>query len=44
MERLIEMTRLKKECMFVAFIDMGKVYDKVDRGGIETLWCACKIG
>ena len=26
-ERIIEMTRLRKECLFVAFIDMEKAYD-----------------
>ena len=30
MERLIEMTRMRKACSFVAFIDMEKAYDKVD--------------
>ena len=31
MERLIEMIRLRKECLFVAFIYIEKAYDKVDR-------------
>ena len=42
-ERLIEITRLRKECMFVAFIYMEKSYDRVYRKtlrGIESLWCA----
>ena len=30
-ERLIEMTRRRKACLFVAFIDMEKAYDRVDR-------------
>ena len=30
-ERLIEMTRRRKVCLFVAFIDMEKAYDRVDR-------------
>ena len=31
MGRLIEMTRMRKESLFVAFIDMEKAYDRVDR-------------
>ena len=31
MERLIEMTRMGKVSLFVAFIDIEKAYDKVDR-------------
>ena len=29
MERPIEMTRLRKECLFVPFIDMEKAYDRM---------------
>ena len=31
MEHLIGITRMKKVCLFVAFIDMEKAYDRVDR-------------
>ena len=31
LERMIEMAKVRKECLFVAFIDMEKAYDKVDR-------------
>ena len=31
LERMIEMAKLRKECLFVAFIDMEKPYDRVDR-------------
>ena len=31
MERMIEMAKVRKECLFVAFIDMEKVYDRVNR-------------
>ena len=30
-ERLIEMTRMRKVCLFVAFIDMEKAYDNENR-------------
>ena len=30
MERLIEITRMRKVCLFVTFIDMEKAYDIVD--------------
>ena len=30
-KRLIEMTRRRKVCLFVAFINMEKAYDRVDR-------------
>ena len=31
MERLVEMMKMRKICLCVAFIDMEKAYDKVDR-------------
>ena len=31
LERIIEMAKVRKECMYVAFIDMQKVYDRVNR-------------
>ena len=31
LERMIEMAKIIKECLFVAFIDMEKAYDRVDR-------------
>ena len=31
LERMIEMAKVRKECLFVAFIDMEKAYDRVDR-------------
>ena len=31
LERVIEMAKVRKECLFVAFIDMEKAYDRVDR-------------
>ena len=30
-ERLIEMAKVRKECLFVAFIDMENAYDRVNR-------------
>ena len=30
LERMIEMTKVRKDCLFVAFIDMEKAYDKVN--------------
>ena len=30
-ERMIELVKVRKECLFVAFIDMGKAYDRVNR-------------
>ena len=29
LERMIEMVKERKECLFVAFIDMEKAYDRV---------------
>ena len=41
-ERLIEMTRKRKVCLCVAFIDMEKAYDIVYRKNtfscVESLW------
>ena len=34
MERLIEMTRMRKVCLYVAFIDTEKAYDRVDRNNL----------
>ena len=31
LERMIEMAKVRKYCMFVAFIDMEKAYDRVNR-------------
>ena len=31
LERMIEMAKVRKECLYVAFIDMEKSYDRVDR-------------
>ena len=31
LERMIEMAKLRKDCLFVAFIDMEKAYDRVIR-------------
>ena len=31
LERIIEMAKERKDCVFVAFIDMRKAYDKVNR-------------
>ena len=31
LEKMIEMAKERKECLFVAFIDMEKAYDRVDR-------------
>ena len=30
-ERMIEMAKVRKECLYVAFIDMEKAYDRVNR-------------
>ena len=31
LERMIEMAKIGKECLYVAFIDMEKAYDRVNR-------------
>ena len=31
LERMIEMVKVKKECLVVAFIDMEKAYDRVNK-------------
>ena len=31
LERMIEMTKVRKECLYVAFIDMEKAYDRINR-------------
>ena len=31
LERMIKMAKVRKECLMVAFIDMEKVYDRVNR-------------
>ena len=31
LERMIEMAKVRKECLMVAFIDMEKAYDRVNR-------------
>ena len=31
LERMIEMVKVRKECLMVAFIDMEKAYDRVNR-------------
>ena len=31
LERMIEMAKVRKECLYVAFIDMEKAYDRVNR-------------
>ena len=31
LERMIEMAKVRKECLYVAFIDMKKAYDRVNR-------------
>ena len=31
LERMIEMAKVRKDCLFVAFIDMEKAYDRVNR-------------
>ena len=31
LERMIEMAKVKKNCVFVAFIDMEKAYAKVEK-------------
>ena len=28
---MVEMVKVRKECLFVAFIDMEKAYDRVNR-------------
>ena len=30
LERMIEMVKVRKECIFAAFIDMEKTYDRVN--------------
>ena len=31
LERMIEIAKVRKECLYVAFIDMEKAYDRVNR-------------
>ena len=31
LERIIEMAKVRTECLFMAFIDMEKAYDRVNR-------------
>ena len=31
LERMLEMANVRKDCLFVAFIDMEKAYDRVNR-------------
>ena len=31
LERMIEMVKVRNKCLFVAFIDMEKAYDRVNR-------------
>ena len=31
LERMIEMTKVRKDCLFVSYIDMEKAYDRVNR-------------
>ena len=31
LERMIEMEKVRRECLFVDFIDMEKAYDRVNR-------------
>ena len=31
LERMIEMAKVRKECLYVAFIDIEKAYDRVNR-------------
>ena len=31
LERMIEMAKVGKDCLFVAFIDVEKAYDRVNR-------------
>ena len=31
LERMIEMAKVKKDCLLVAFFDMEKAYDRVNR-------------
>ena len=47
LERMIEIAKVRKKCLLVAFIDMEKAYDRVDRRilfevmrgyGVHNLW------
>ena len=41
LERLIEMVKRRKEKIFVAFLDMEKAYDRVNRKKlVEVMRCA----
>ena len=43
--RMIEMARVRKDCLFVAFIDMEKAYDRVNRKKLfERIWSARNFG
>ena len=43
LERMIEMAKVRNECLFVAFIDMEKAYARVDRGDAR-IWNARNFG
>ena len=44
LERMIEMAKVRNDCLFVAFIDMEKAYDRVNRKRLfeadERIWSA----
>ena len=40
LERMIEMAKERKECLFVAYIDKGKDYDRMNR---KRLWSTGKV-
>ena len=41
LERMIEIAKVRKDCLFVAFIDMEKAYDRVNRKKLfERIWSA----
>ena len=40
LERMIEMAKVRKDCLFVAFMDMEKTYDRVNR----KIWSARNFG
>ena len=38
LERMIEMVKVRNKCVMVAFINMEKVYDRVNRKKLFVCW------
>ena len=44
LERIIEMVKVRNECLSVAFIDMEKAYDRVNRKTLFEIMEYRKVG